>query len=146
MEKGWYYLHTNGDLVYKRELGETAADLRESDFVKMFWRFDPLDRECAWNILIESLSLGAKIERVTELAQKWMCNNEDADRYATRVGCALSVDGNQYMATRTDFDNLQESPAGFGDTKLEAMADLCQALGAFRPQKTWGMTFRQLLS
>ena len=22
---GWYYLHTNGDLIYKRELGETAG-------------------------------------------------------------------------------------------------------------------------
>ena len=34
MEQGWYYLHTNGDLIYKRELGGTAADIRESDFAK----------------------------------------------------------------------------------------------------------------
>jgi hypothetical protein len=25
-----YYLHQNGSLIYKRELGDTVADLRES--------------------------------------------------------------------------------------------------------------------
>jgi hypothetical protein len=34
MIEGWYYLHTNGDLIYKRELGETAADIRESSFAR----------------------------------------------------------------------------------------------------------------
>jgi hypothetical protein len=29
-------------------------------------------------------------------------------------------DGNQWRCTRPDFKNLQESPAGFGDTKDDA--------------------------
>lgn len=33
-------------------------------------------------------------------------------------------DGNQWCAVMPDFINLQESPAGFGNTQLEARSDL----------------------
>jgi hypothetical protein len=36
----------------------------------------------------------------------------------------ISMDGNQFCATTDAFDNLQESPAGFGDTEADAVADL----------------------
>lgn len=36
----------------------------------------------------------------------------------------LSRDGNQWCATEKDFINLQESPAGFGDTPEDAIASL----------------------
>jgi hypothetical protein len=48
--QGWYYLHTNGSLIYKRELGGTAADIRESDFARAMWPLDPADRAGAWRI------------------------------------------------------------------------------------------------
>ena len=69
--EGWYYLHTNGSLIYKRELGETAADIRESDFARAMWPMDPTDRAGAWNVLVEALALGADAARVKELAAKW---------------------------------------------------------------------------
>ena len=25
--EGWYYMHKNGEMIYKRELGGTAADI-----------------------------------------------------------------------------------------------------------------------
>ena len=34
------------------------------------------------------------------------------------------IDGNQYCAVSRDFTNLQESPAGFGDTPAKARAQL----------------------
>lgn len=34
------------------------------------------------------------------------------------------LDGNQWMARYDDFINLQESPAGFGDTHKEAKKNL----------------------
>ena len=142
--EGWYYLHTNGELIYKRELGGTAADIRESNFARGLWPLDPTDRAGAWNICIESLSAGANKDRVLQLAAKWGCDNEDAEHYAEYVGCLLSVDGNQQCATRKDFVCLAESPAGFGDTCLEAMADLCKTLG-YKPSKMWGATFKDLL-
>lgn len=142
--QGWYYLHTNGSLIYKRELGGTAADIRESDFARGLWPFDPTDREGAWRIVVEALAAGADKKRIDELAALWHCNDADADNYAGRVGVNLFEDGNQWCATDMHFVNIQESPAGFGNTKLEAMSALCKDLG-YRPSKMWGATFVDLL-
>jgi hypothetical protein len=144
MTIGWYYLHTNGELIYKRELGETAADIRESDFARMLWPLDPEEREGAWRILIEAQCLGANPARIKELAEKWHCNDVDAAVYAERVGVTLERDGDMWCAKKKDFTNLQESPAGFGKTCLDALASLCEALG-FRPSKMWDATFHDLV-
>lgn len=37
---------------------------------------------------------------------------------------AYFIDGNMWCAVRLDFFNLQESPAGFGETREEAATDL----------------------
>jgi hypothetical protein len=55
------------------------------------------------------------------------------------------VDDTAFCATKKDFVNLQESPIGFGDSCLEAMADLCKQLG-YKPSKMWGNSFRNLLA
>lgn len=141
---GWYYLHVNGSLLYKRELGSTAADIRESDFARSLWPLDPDDREGAWRILVEAAALGADTARIKELAALWQCNDSDAGKYAERVGCNLFMDGDKWCATDLHFIDLQASPAGFGDTALEAMAELCKELG-FRGGKMWNATFADLL-
>lgn len=143
--EGWYYLHEDGSLLYKRELGGTAADIRESDFAKGLWPVDPTDRESAWRICVEALAAGAKPARIRELAHKWRCDDRDAPTYAERIGCNLFRDGDQWCATDRHFINLQESPAGFGCTGLEAMAALCKKLG-YRPSKMWGASFFDLLN
>ena len=144
MIEGWYYLHTNGELIYKRELGGTAADIRESDFARAMWPLDTTDREGAWRILVESSALGANPARIQELADKWRCNSEDSENYAERIGCNLWLDGNMWCAALPSFVNLQESPTGFGDTELLAMADLAKTLG-FRASKMWGASLKDLL-
>lgn len=141
---GWYYLHENGLLIYKRELGGTAADIRESTFARAMWPLDPEDRAGAWRIVVEGLAAGANKERVEELATLWHCNDADADNYAGHLGISIERDGNAWMAVPPWFENLQESPAGFGDTKLEAMAALCKEIG-YLPSKMWGATFADLL-
>jgi len=140
MLQGWYYLHTNGEMIYKRELGETAADIRESPFAVGLWPCDPDNRLDAWSICIEGLAAGARKERILELANKWGCDDEDAKEYAERVGLLLDVDGDKKTAKHKDFVDLQVSPAGFGNTYLEAMADLCKQLG-YKPSKMWGTRF-----
>ncbi len=142
--EGWYYLHTNGELIYKREFGETAADIRESPFAHGLWSFDTSNRSVAWKICIEGLAAGAKKERVMELAKKWECDDTDAKVYAARVGVTLGEDGNQKTAHAEEFVDLQKDPCGFGDTYLEAMADLCKQLG-YKPSKMWGNSFNDLL-
>ena len=139
---GYYYLHTNGELIYKPNADPT--DFRDSTFVRHFWPINPAIREMAWNLLIEASALGVK-DRVAELSAKWHCDDKDAAVYAERVGCKLFRDGNQWCATRTDAVNLQESPAGFGVTGLEAMAMLCKEMG-FKAQKLWGAGFVSLLA
>lgn len=142
---GWYYLHKNGQLIYKRELGDTSADIRESPFAVMMWPFDPEDRAGAWHIVVEALACGANHERVKELAEKWHCDDEDAQTYAKYIGANISMDGNQWCATGKNFKNLQESEAGFGDTALEALSELCKELN-FKPSKMWGITFAELVN
>lgn len=142
---GYYYLHTNGSLIWKRYLdGSQVADFRESDFVRHFWPLDLKDRENAWSLLIEALAIGAKPERVAELAALWKCNDADAENYASAIGLDLCMDGNAWCATRPNNINLQECPHGFGPTALEAMADLAKQIG-FRAQKMWGATFKSLV-
>ncbi len=144
MIQGWYYLHINGDLIYKRDLPGTDADIRESDFARALWPVDPTDRECAWAILVEALAAGAAEPRVLDLARRWGATDRDAEIYAERVGARLFKDGDQWCATRSDFVNLHESPAGFGTTALHALAALAKALG-YHPQKMWGASFKDLL-
>lgn len=141
---GWYYLHENGDLIYKRDLPGADADIRESPFAVMLWPIDPKDRSCAWQFLVEASAAGANKERVKELAEKWGCNDGDAQHYAAHIDAELFMDGNQWCATGGDFTDLQNSPAGFGDTALDALGALCKELG-WKPQKMWGATFHDLV-
>lgn len=142
---GYYYLHTNGELIWKPYLdGGQVADFRESSFVQHFWTINLKDREKAWSLLIEALSIGAHKERVVELATLWKCTNQDAAIYAEHIGINLYMDGTAWCASRRDAIDLQMSPHGFGDTALEAMADLAKQLG-MRAQKPWGPTFRSLV-
>lgn len=137
-----YYLHQNGQLIYKP--GADIADMRDSDFVTAFWPIDVTSRADAWTILVEGLALGADAARVNELAAKWSCTDEDAAVYADRIGVQLAMDGDQFFATRRDFINLQESPAGFGPTALYAFADLAKKLG-YTASKMWGRSFNSLV-
>ncbi len=141
---GWYYLHENGSLIYKP--GEDAcADIRDSDLARALWPMDPTDRAGAWRIVIESGAAGANPERVTDLAAQWGCTDRDAGRYAEYVGARLFMDGNAWCATKNDFVNLQESPAGLGPSAREALTNLAKAVG-YRPSKMCGATFDKLLS
>lgn len=138
----WYYLHKNGELIFG--LPGMAADIRESDLVVMLWPIDVESRECAWRILVEALACNANYNRVQELATKWHCDNDDAQVYADNIGVVL-LDEGEWCATGQGFVDLQESPAGFGNTALEAMAELCKNLG-YKPQKMWGASFGDLLA
>ena len=142
---GYYYLHTNGKLIYKRGLdGGQAADFRESSFVTQFWPMKSGDRGNAWQILVEATALGANKSRIEELAKKWKCTDEDAQTFADHAGFEIVLDGDAWCARPSWFTNLQESAAGFGKTALEACGELCKALG-YKASKMWGESFFDLL-
>lgn len=78
---GWYYLHTNGELIYKRFEPEQDP----GGFVRHVWPADTRNRMDAWTILVEALELGANVERVRELAQHWGCDAKDLTQYVARL-------------------------------------------------------------
>ena len=114
----YYYLHTNGDLIHKRFRPDP------SDFVKKIWKLVLTDRESAWIVAIEALAMGANKKRILELKDRWQLTDEDALIFAKKTGLRVYLDGNTWCSTFGDFVSLQESQAGFGDTALEALADL----------------------
>lgn len=141
--QGWYYLHENGDLIYKSD-PDSITDIRDSDFARCSWPFDARNRKGAWELLVEAQALGADKSRINKLAERWGCNDQDANMFAQLVGVEIEQDGNAWCAHKTDFINLQESPAGFGDNKLSAMAELAKALG-LRGGHMWRATFSDLV-
>ncbi|OYL90026.1 hypothetical protein CI759_16965 [Shigella sonnei] len=141
---GWYYLHQNGDLIYKSS-PDAIVDIRDSDLAVCSWPVDVRSRKLAWEMLVEALALGARESRIFELAEKWNCNDEDADMFASVIGLVLEIDGNQWCAHRSDFVSLEESPAGFGESKLLAMADLARNLG-IRGGHMWRSSFSDLVN
>lgn len=138
-KQGYYYLHENGELIFKPAIAYSDADFNESDFVKGWWFVDTTHREDAWSVLVEALAMGAKKERIMELAEKWHCDDDDAKIFAQRIGVTIRIDGDKWMVHFKNFQNLHISEAGFGDTILEAMADLGEQMGVGR-----GVSFKWL--
>ena len=125
--KGYYYLHTNGDLIYKNAIVvDSDPEYFDSPFVKKYWFFDSDERFYAWQIVTEALALGAKRKRIFELKEKWGLTDEDAVQFAIKAKLRLVIDGDQWCATFHDFKNVQESQCGFGITALEALAELAK--------------------
>lgn len=140
---GWYYLHVNHDLIYKRDSPGQDADIRESDFATALWAWDG-ERATAWQILVEALSLGAKTARIEDLAEAWGCDEKDAITYAISIGAMLNTDGKRKTACRSNFSRTDKSPVGFGNSYLEALADLCKKVG-FVGGKLWNASFHDIM-
>lgn len=151
--KGWFYLHTSGDLIWKGAAYTDEGDLRESPFVVMFWPFYEGDREQAWTTLVEARAAGANRRRVLELAAKWGCTDEDAAEYVRRIDVTAvrdPRDGNRWLVVPPAGGRaavvggaIREWLAGElgrGDTILEALAALAVAIG-WSPMKTGGESF-----
>jgi len=125
--KGYYYLHTNGSMIFKPKIVLDSDPLYfDSPFVKKYWFFDSENRTYAWLICIEALSLGADKKRIFELKEKWGLTDEDAVEFATCMKLKIFKDGGQWCAAFFDFVDTQESQCGFGNTALEAFAELAK--------------------
>jgi len=79
----YYYLHTNGDLICKNATYMSDSDFK-SDFVVKHWLVDVNQRGDGWRMILEALVLGARIDRVKELADTWKMTEEDAAEYMFR--------------------------------------------------------------
>jgi hypothetical protein len=99
MIAGYYYLHANGAVLYKRAAPGVITDFENSDLVKCWWPVEPDDRRGAWRILIEASARGATPETIAQHAHLWHCDSPDAYRYALREGIELREDAGEFVAT-----------------------------------------------
>ncbi len=113
---GYYYLHTNGDLIYKKFSPES-----DSPFVRRVWSLDTTDRKCAWLIILEALSLGADRKRIRQLSTHWGCTLEDLleiirrppeSTPEQRKGLRLFLDETNGVDADSWFDWLAATPQG----------------------------------
>ena len=116
MDKGgFYYLLESGSIIWTKELTEPVGG------IKRLWR------GFAWQVVTEAMALGANQDDVDRLINKWAVGSDDeAQRYAEKNHLKLFKDGNQWCATFEDFENLQESDAGFGQTAFKALIALAK--------------------
>ena len=83
---GYYYLHTNGNLIYKSSfVVESDPEYFSSPFVKKYWKIKFSDRKDAWTLIIEALALGANINKIKELADKWHLDFNDSVEFVSRI-------------------------------------------------------------
>jgi len=82
---GFYYLHTDGNLIFKPAVVAESPDYFDSPFVKKVWRLDLSDRLNAWRIVLEALSMGCRVERAKELAEKWGLTFNDSIEMLKRM-------------------------------------------------------------
>jgi hypothetical protein len=121
----YYYLHTNGDLIYKpASVVESDPSYFDSDFVKKVWDVGLKDRAAAYLMVLEAAAMGARKDRIDHLIDHWGMTDEDCSVFVGRIGLRLFRDGSQWCATYEDFTNLQESEAGFGERAIDALIAL----------------------
>jgi len=85
---GYYYLHTDGNLIFKRFCPDP------SDFVRKIWPVDISNRASAWKIILEALALKGNVNKIKELSEKWNCDLKDLVEYIVRTKPSnLEIDG-----------------------------------------------------
>lgn len=137
MIEGYFYLHENNDLIYKND-PDSIVDIRESDLCVSAWAWDG-QRQTAWSILVEANALGARKERIKELAERWGCDNKDAMMYASYLGIDLTKHETDVFIAK-----LSIAKFGAGLSYLDAMSALAMKLG-YKGGKMWNATFETLI-
>lgn len=77
--KGYYYLHTNGDLIWKPAIVvDSDPGYFDSPFVKKVWRIDTEDRQTSVEILSEAKKDDiTRSERIKEIEKKSNITEKD---------------------------------------------------------------------
>lgn len=124
---GFYYLHENGTLIFKRWDEGRVEDFSKSDFVKCYWPLDNGKRADCWHIIIEASVAGVNAERIRVLQELWGCDERDANVFAAYVGVSLvQCEDDGWLATVPDaFHRIR----GSGKGATEALVSLCRGLG-----------------
>lgn len=131
----YYYLHVNHDLIHKSKHFNTSG-FEESSFVVTWWLVDLNNRLDSYNMLIAAYILGAEEKRIFELAKKWGITNSDVPNYLERMGLKWEMDGSDYCVKIEDFEDLNVSQVGFGESLFEAVLQFFKVFVNKKPDET----------
>lgn len=124
-DMGWYYLHVNGELIYKpySSVYDPRIDFEESSFVLCYWLINLSDREDAYNLLVRAKMLGAKKDRIEELVSKWNIDDDDTKVYCEKYGIKWARSGEQFIASAGPPIGDDGPVRGVGITLFKAVCD-----------------------
>jgi hypothetical protein len=144
----YYYLHTNGDLIHKPAsvlVGD--PDYFDSPFVQKVWVIDMEDRITAYSMLLNAQALGANLERVNELKEKWFIDDVDLEIFIEKSDLIVEPSTNPdlpWVAHTITFVDKESSLYGEGKTKWDALVALSK--DTFTRTKVADRTLVELLS
>lgn len=69
-DKGYYYLHENGSLIFKSGIAYDESDLNGNPNVKRYWKVNiPVSRPVLWTVYLESLKYGMDLKQAHKFAE-----------------------------------------------------------------------------
>jgi hypothetical protein len=86
MRRHQYYLHENGQLIHKPITAIIEGDLVRDWFWGPRWTINTENRGACWLLCIEAAALGANIDRIKDLADKWGLTFEDSINFLAWMG------------------------------------------------------------
>lgn len=129
IKTGFFYLHTNGELIYKPEATiSRRQDLEESDFVVQYWPVASNHRTSLWTCLIEAAARGANQSCIDHMKKTHDITNEDAAGFARALDFKLVGNGRFFVAFNYNFIDQKHSAIGFGETAFDAIIDFQKRL------------------
>jgi len=141
MSAAFYYLHENGDLIYKNPQFINEEDFIESPFVKTYWFLDTTRRETVWEFLIEAYGYASK-NRIYDLCSKWGIDDKDAIYYIKYLN---NISNKKFRyefgeSNMLEFDNIILK----GNSYLHMLNSICHSI-KYKIEKPRINTFHNLL-
>lgn len=122
-DPAYYYLHENGDLIYKNPKAYSTEDFEESPFVKIYWIIDLENRLDAYHMLISASICGAKQDRIDDLKKKWGITDKDTQVYCDYVNIVYKETENGWIVYGGGLTKGEIKIYGRGNNLFSAVVD-----------------------
>lgn len=126
---GYYYLHVNGNLIWKRYIDDKQEEeIYNSDLVKKFWTIRENERESLWAVAIEAYCWGNEVTapQVEEFSIKHNLSNLDGEFFAERAGMYVAQSSDSVYTVGFIGDIGATPQIGTGKNALKAFIDLAR--------------------